>query len=51
MAMFCLLTKMQPSEYRSLTLRERRAFTRALKIVNGQDPDDGDGVEVEWDGD
>lgn len=35
MAAFCLATKMQPSEYRSLSLREVSAFMEALEKQGG----------------
>jgi hypothetical protein len=35
MADFCLATKMQPSEYRNLSLREYGAFVKALEDRGG----------------
>lgn len=35
MAAFCLATKMQPSEYRKLSLREVDAFMKALDKQGG----------------
>jgi hypothetical protein len=35
MATFCIATKMQPSEYRSLSLREFGAFIEALNEQGG----------------
>lgn len=45
MAGFCILSGMQPSEYKALTVRERAAFITALKRKYGQDDDE---VEVDW---
>jgi len=38
MASFCLATKVQPSEYRKLTLREVEAFIDALDKQGGANP-------------
>lgn len=35
MATFCLVTRMSPTEYRQLTLRERTAFVDAFKDLKG----------------
>jgi len=35
MAEFCVATKMQPSEYRTLTLREIGAFVEAMERSGG----------------
>jgi len=35
MATFCLATRMSPSEYRRLTLRERSAFVEAFQDLKG----------------
>ena len=34
MAAFCLVTKLTPSDYRSLTLRERQAFLDAFNDMH-----------------
>jgi len=34
MARFCLLTKMSPSDYRSLTLNEYRTFIEVWNEIN-----------------
>lgn len=38
MAAFCVATKMQPSEYRSLTLREVEAFIDAIEKRHKSNP-------------
>lgn len=34
MAMFCIATKLAPSEYLRLTVRERNAFVDAMEDIN-----------------
>lgn len=40
MAQFCLATKMAPSEYRQLTLREMNMF---VEVIADRGPEIGDG--------
>jgi hypothetical protein len=35
MARFCLMTKMSPGDYRSLTVLEYAAFVEAVREMNG----------------
>jgi hypothetical protein len=37
MASFCLVTKLTPTEYRQLTLRERQAFMDAFHDLHSKD--------------
>ena len=38
MASFCIVTKLSPTDYRQLTLRERQAFLDALNDMHRKEP-------------